>query len=93
MDRARVGHSNDMTGQQPEPDAVGSRTARGPSRPVAVTVCPNGPLLVRGEVEIEDASGRRVVPRHRTIALCRCGFTGRPPFCDGTHTVVGAAPH
>ncbi|NLT56782.1 MAG: CDGSH iron-sulfur domain-containing protein [Actinomycetales bacterium] len=53
--------------------------------PVTVTVCPDGPLLVRGDVEIRTADGD-VVPRGRsTVALCRCGRTGRAPWCDGTH--------
>lgn len=56
---------------------------------VRITPCPDGPLLVRGPVELVDASGDAVVPRRRTVALCRCGGTAVPPWCDGTHKVNG----
>jgi len=56
---------------------------------VVVTLCPDGPLLVRGDVRIEDADGN-AVPRHRaTVALCRCGLSGVKPFCDGSHKAAG----
>ena len=58
-------------------------------RPARITACPDGPLLVRGDVEIVDAEGNEV-PRHRaTVALCRCGVSTIKPYCDGTHKVVG----
>jgi CDGSH-type Zn-finger protein len=57
--------------------------------PVVLTPCPDGPILVRGDVEIRDAAGR-VVPRRRaTVALCRCGASGIKPFCDGSHKAIG----
>lgn len=57
--------------------------------PVVLTACPDGPILVRGDVEIRDAAGR-VVPRRRTtVALCRCGASGIKPFCDGSHKAIG----
>ena len=57
--------------------------------PVVITVCPNGPLLVRGPVSIVDDNGDEL-PRHRpTIALCRCGKSGIKPFCDGSHKRSG----
>jgi CDGSH-type Zn-finger protein len=56
---------------------------------VVLTPCPDGPILVRGDVEIRDTAGR-VVPRRRaTVALCRCGASGIKPFCDGSHKAVG----
>ncbi|WP_432548190.1 CDGSH iron-sulfur domain-containing protein [Kineococcus sp. SYSU DK004] len=58
-----------------------------PSPEVTITVCPDGPLLVRGPAEVVDADGAAVPRDRRTIALCRCGRTGRAPFCDGTHKV------
>jgi CDGSH-type Zn-finger protein len=48
----------------------------------------NGPLLVRGDVDIIGPDGS-VVPRTRaTVALCRCGVSTIKPFCDGTHKLV-----
>lgn len=54
-----------------------------------VVPCPDGPLLVRGDVEIRTPSGEVVPRRRRTVALCRCGATGIAPFCDGSHKAVG----
>jgi CDGSH-type Zn-finger protein len=54
-------------------------------RPAAsVTVYPDGPLVVRGDVEIRDLDGTVVETAH-TIALCRCGRSARKPLCDGSH--------
>lgn len=59
---------------------------------VTITACEDGPLLVRGPVEIRDSAGQ-VLPRHRaTVALCRCGLTGRPPWCDGSHKAGRQTP-
>lgn len=59
------------------------------SSDVVITAYPNGPLLVRGEVEILEASGEPVRQRRKTIALCRCGASAIKPFCDGSHKVIG----
>jgi hypothetical protein len=48
---------------------------------------PDGPILVRGDFELLDEDGDPMPAARRTIALCRCGRTAIPPFCDGTHTV------
>ena len=50
-----------------------------------IVVCPFGPLLVRGPVEIVDAEGNAVERRRQTVALCRCGASKIKPYCDGTH--------
>lgn len=56
--------------------------------PATITACPDGPLLVRGDVEITAPGGP--VPRtRRTVALCSCGVSMIKPFCDGTHKLVG----
>ena len=47
----------------------------------------NGPLLLRGEVEIRSAAGETVYRGSRT-ALCRCGHSANKPFCDGSHAEV-----
>lgn len=54
-----------------------------------VIVCPNGPLLVRGHVELVTPEGEPVEQHRRTVALCRCGVSSIKPFCDGTHKAVG----
>ncbi|MFS0853980.1 CDGSH iron-sulfur domain-containing protein [Microbacterium sp. 179-I 3D4 NHS] len=53
--------------------------------PVTITPYPDGPLLVRGEVELRTAEGEIIEPQRRTVALCRCGLSIIKPFCDGTH--------
>lgn len=57
--------------------------------PVTVTAYPNGPLILRGDVEILDAEGRPIERTRRTVALCRCGLSTIKPFCDGTHKPAG----
>jgi len=50
---------------------------------------PDGPLILRGDVELRAADGD-IIPRHRrTVALCRCGLSMIKPFCDGTHKAAG----
>ncbi len=48
----------------------------------------DGPLQVRGNLEITSGTGR-IVARIETARLCRCGASGNKPFCDGSHAKVG----
>ena len=48
----------------------------------------NGPLRVRGNLEITSGTGR-VVARVTSATLCRCGGSATKPFCDGTHAKIG----
>lgn len=61
----------------------------GRDQPVTVTAYPDGPLLVRGEIELHASDGTVIDPRRRTVALCRCGLSALKPFCDGTHKAAG----
>ena len=57
---------------------------------VKITVRPNGPYLVSGEVELVDGAGNAIDTAGKaTIALCRCGHSANKPFCDGNHAVEG----
>jgi CDGSH-type Zn-finger protein len=56
--------------------------------PLAIDPEPNGPLKVRGNLEIMSGTGR-VVARVTAAALCRCGGSANKPFCDGTHAKIG----
>lgn len=58
-------------------------------RPVVVTPYPDGPILVRGQVELRTPEGEPIPQRRRTVALCRCGLSSIKPFCDGTHKASG----
>jgi CDGSH-type Zn-finger protein/uncharacterized Fe-S cluster protein YjdI len=48
----------------------------------------DGPLQVRGNLEITSGTGR-VVARVTQARLCRCGGSNTKPFCDGTHAKIG----
>ena len=56
--------------------------------PVDVAPQTDGPLMVRGNLEIISGTGR-VVARQEAARLCRCGHSNTKPFCDGTHAKVG----
>lgn len=44
----------------------------------------NGPLWVKGGIEIESAGGEVYEKRNR-VTLCRCGKSKNKPFCDASH--------
>jgi len=48
----------------------------------------DGPLRVRGNLEIVSGTGRAVA-RVTSAYLCRCGGSATKPFCDGTHARIG----
>jgi CDGSH-type Zn-finger protein/uncharacterized Fe-S cluster protein YjdI len=56
--------------------------------PLEVEPQPDGPLQVRGNLEITSGTGR-VVARLTQARLCRCGGSANKPFCDGTHARIG----
>lgn len=64
------------------------REDRRGDRPVVVA-CPDGPILVRGDVSLVDGAGRPVERHRATVALCRCGASAIKPWCDGSHKAVG----
>ncbi|GIG23647.1 hypothetical protein Cch01nite_43710 [Cellulomonas chitinilytica] len=68
------------------PDPARRRADR---RPPTIVPCPDGPILVRGDVTILDDDGRPVPRQRATVALCRCGASTIKPFCDGTHKAIG----
>jgi CDGSH-type Zn-finger protein/uncharacterized Fe-S cluster protein YjdI len=56
--------------------------------PLSVEPQTDGPLRVRGNLEITSGTGR-VVARVQQANLCRCGGSANKPFCDGTHAKIG----
>lgn len=60
-------------------------------REVTIDLCPDGPALVRGPAVVRGPDGEPVPRRRATVALCRCRGTRIPPWCDGTHRLLGAA--
>ncbi|MDJ0315429.1 CDGSH iron-sulfur domain-containing protein [Arthrobacter sp. H35-D1] len=53
-----------------------------------IVLCPDGPILVRGDFAIVSTTGEEVPRRRQTVALCRCGASGIKPYCDGTHKLI-----
>ena len=56
---------------------------------VTIKVLSNGPLLVKGPVELTDADGKSYTHEGEKVALCRCGQSATKPFCDGSHSRTG----
>ncbi len=75
-------------GASGEPPA--GRTDMLPVRDGVLAIDPqtDGPLRVRGNLEITSGTGR-VVARVTSTWLCRCGGSANKPFCDGTHARIG----
>lgn len=54
------------------------------NEPETLTLSKNGPIEVKGGIELFDEEGSRpATDDHYT--LCRCGGSKNKPFCDGTH--------
>lgn len=77
----------------PDQTGVNERAERRPAlatSDVTITICPDGPMLVRGATAVVDHDGTRH-PIHRSVvAVCRCDKSGRFPWCDGTHKRLSA---
>lgn len=63
-----------------------------PDSPTTVVPWPNGPLTIRGELDVRDRRGTSFLVGPRT-ALCRCGASGNQPFCDLSHKQSGFKDH
>lgn len=54
----------------------------------SLVLCPDGPILVRGDFDVVTPSGEAVPRQRKTVALCRCGASAIKPYCDGTHKLI-----
>ncbi|HEU4628579.1 MAG TPA: (4Fe-4S)-binding protein [Gemmatimonadaceae bacterium] len=54
-----------------------------PDVPTTLTPIRNGPLYVRGDVEVRGLDGQPIRAGTR-VSLCRCGLARQIPFCDNT---------
>jgi CDGSH-type Zn-finger protein len=60
---------------------------------VTITPYRDGPLVVRGPFTLCDQDGNEIEAGRDVVALCRCGKSRQPPFCDSTHKLARyAAP-
>ena len=62
--------------------------AESPDEETTVRVTADGPLYLRGHIEIRASDGSTIVEETRA-ALCRCGHSHNKPFCDNSHRDVG----
>jgi len=70
----------------PEPQSADAHSAD--SGVLRVRLRVNGPLRIEGDCEVHHAAVGLIFAGEQT-ALCRCGQSGKKPFCDGTHRQVG----
>ena len=56
--------------------------------PVAVTPHTDGPLQIKGALEVQTGTGKAVT-RVKGAFFCRCGASKNKPFCDGSHKEAG----
>ena len=73
------------TGEPPTGDAAMLAVRDGP---LDIEPQLDGPLRVRGNLEVIAGTGR-VVARVTQAKLCRCGGSSTKPLCDGTHQRIG----
>jgi CDGSH-type Zn-finger protein/uncharacterized Fe-S cluster protein YjdI len=53
-----------------------------------IMVDPDGPLYVRGDIELATPEGTVLLDDTR-VAFCRCGASQNKPFCDNSHLEAG----
>jgi CDGSH-type Zn-finger protein len=56
-----------------------------PDRPGWVTVVPDGPVLVRGPVEVVGHDGSTATSDRFLVAVCVCRRSRAYPLCDTSH--------
>ncbi len=47
----------------------------------------DGPYNLSGSFQLVDAEGN-AFDTSGSVSLCRCGYSGDKPFCDGTHEEI-----
>lgn len=58
-----------------------------PDRKNTITIAPDGPLYLRGDIEIQNAEGETLLEDTR-VAVCRCGESKNKPLCDNSHQEI-----
>ncbi len=59
-----------------------------PTANTKITVKANGPLLVHGDLMVQNTAGNEE-EKSGVTAFCRCGFSQNKPYCDGSHAREG----
>ncbi len=55
--------------------------------PTTIRVMKGGPLIVKGNFKITGPDGNEINTM-KMVSFCRCGHSGKMPFCDGTHSKI-----
>lgn len=58
-----------------------------PAQPTTIEARPNGPLYVRGKIQMTNPRDE-VIREDNRVALCRCGASNNKPFCDNRHREI-----
>ena len=59
-----------------------------PETGTSIRAVKDGPLFVRGNIELTDSDGEAIAAGPR-FSLCRCGASQNKPFCDNSHRAIG----
>lgn len=70
------------------PSASDSEELDATGGPLEIQVTEDGPIVVKGNLEVIGSDGRRVARKTKAF-FCRCGASGNKPFCDGSHKTTG----
>lgn len=54
---------------------------------IDVLVTADGPLIIKGKINLIDIDGS-VTKHEKRCILCRCGASNNKPFCDGMHKMI-----
>ena len=57
------------------------------SGPLEIAPVPNGPLKLKGPMEVVSGTGR-TINRATELYFCRCGHSKQKPYCDGSHKAL-----
>jgi len=91
-DRVSAEEVADVVARCPSGALTYTRKDGGPSEAAdaenVVSVMYNGPLYLRGELQVNGAADDMAGVRFRA-ALCRCGQSKSKPFCDNSHETAG----
>jgi len=91
-DRVSAEEVADVVARCPSGALTYTRKDGGPSEAAdaenVVSVMYNGPLYLRGELQVDGAADDMAGVRFRA-ALCRCGQSKTKPFCDNSHETAG----
>ncbi len=81
-------HNDDGFAATGEPATQASDPLSLRGGPLSITPLPNGPLQVRGPLEMCAGTGR-TIDRVTGVRLCRCGGSSTKPYCDNSHITNG----